>query len=292
MTAATGRLYSHSVLKSDRRQNRLKLVFTVDGDWEEYYDPDLSEQKRKPDKAKMLTWIDKETGIAVKMLGGRLLHFIHTSPMAREFFMQPEFISRYKAMEKAGGNVGIHCHEDEPRRAYYYDDVQRMDRAISSMVAGLRGNGLSPVAFRAGYLAFSPTTIPLLEKNGIFLDLSCDPGRHLFHGDLLVSDWRGAPDNYYRLDYSDHRRAGKSRVFEIPLGFYIEKESLFKIWQKAKKLAASPENTVVSVLTHSYEFGSFTKRQKIKIALLILSRYGKFVNGAEVADIIKEVEEP
>lgn len=260
------------------------FVFTIDGDWEEYYDHTLPAEIRKPDKKRLLSWFDLEIKLASKMLNGRFVHFIHTSPLARDFFLQPEFISRWKEIESRGGSVGVHCHEDDPHRAYYYADAEKMKKAISFLTERLSGEGLKPAAFRGGYLTFSPRTIPILEKLSIFLDFSCEPGRHLFHGELLVSDWRGAPDNYYRLSYEDHRRSGKSRVHEIPLGIYIETNSLWKIWGKARGFKKRKEDIIVSVLAHSYDFGSFLKRLKIKLALLILKRYGRFINAREVLE--------
>jgi len=263
----------------------LYFVFTVDGDWEEYYDPRLPEEKRKPDQGKMLSWADQEIKLAGKLLAGRFVHFIHTSPRAKDFFLLPDFISRWKEIEARGGSVGVHCHEDDPRRAYYYNDKERMEKAIGFLAEGLKKKGLTPAAFRGGYMAFSPKTIPILEQNNIYLDFSCEPGRYLFHGDLLVSDWRGASDNYYQMGYSDHRKPGGSQVFEVPLGFYIENDSMWKIWKKARALKRRKENVIVSVLAHSYEFRSFIKRLKIKLALLILKIYGRFVSAGEVLEM-------
>ena len=229
----------------------------------------------------MLPWFDHEIKLASKILNGRFLHFVHTSPRARDFFLQPEFITQWKEIELKGGDVGIHCHEDDPRHAYYYEDQEKMGKGIGFLVKGLREKGLGPIAYRGGYLAFSPKIIPILEKNGIFLDFSCEPDRYLFHGELLVSDWRGAPDNYYRMSYDDHRKPGKSRVFEIPLGIYIELDSLWKIWRKTRAFRRRGGDMIVSVLAHSYEFGSFRKRLKIKLALLILRKYGRFINAKE-----------
>ena len=266
----------------------LYFVFTVDGDWEEYYNPRLSEEQRKPDKERLLSWIDREIKIADRFLNGRFIHFIHTSPRARDFFLQEEFISRWKEIEEKGGSVGIHSHEDDPGRAYYYNVKEKMEEGIGRLAKGLREKGLSPLAFRGGYLAFGPGTISILEQNQIFLDFSCEPGRYLFHGDLLVSDWRGAPDNYYRMGYRDHRKPGKSQLFEIPLGIHLERYSISKIWKKINQYKRQKQDVVVSILVHSCEFKFFIKRIKIKLALLILRFYGKFINAGEALAMISE----
>ena len=275
----------------------LHFVFTVDGDWEEYYNPKLSEEERAPKPKKLLGFIDKEISVALKFLGGKFVHFVHTSPRARDTFLKPEFISRYREIEEFGGNIGVHCHEDDPHKAYYFADTVKMEKAISSFTEGLKKEGITPLAYRGGYMAFDPGIIPILEANDIFLDFSCMPGRYLLHEeDILVSDWRGAPWNFYRMDYEDHRKIGKSKVFEIPVGeifdryLYIELSSIFAMRDVAKilKERAKEKDFVVSVLTHSFEFGNPLTLLKIKLALLILKRYGRFISAKQALEIVRK----
>lgn len=266
----------------------LYLVFTIDGDWNEYYNPHLSEEERGPNLSSLIPLIDREIELASSILGGKFLHFIHTSPRARDFFLRPEFINYWKRIESNNGDIGVHCHEDDPQRAYYFNDSGKMNRAITAFTKGLKEAGLNPKSYRGGYLAFSPKTIPILEENSIYFDFSCEPGRHLFHGSNLVSDWRGAPTNFYRLDYQDHRREGNSKVIEIPLGFYLEKESFFSAWRKIRRLKKESRQgiIIISVLAHTFEFASLISRFKIKLILSILKRYAKFVNIGELTKII------
>jgi hypothetical protein len=268
----------------------LYFIFTIDGDWEEYFNTALPEEKRLPDKQRMLSLIGWEIKLASDVLNGRFIHFVHTSPRARDFFLQPEFILKWREIEGGGGNVGVHCHEDDPQLAYYHNNPKKMEESIDFLAGVLDEKGLKASSFRGGYMGFSPTTIPILEENGIFLDFSCAPGRYLRHGDLLVSDWRGAPENFYRMSYEDHRRPGKSRVFEIPLGIYIETTSLLNIWKKARELRKRQGDTIVSVLAHSYDFKSSLMRIKMKLALLILKNYGKFINAEEALEKISRRE--
>jgi hypothetical protein len=144
------------------------------------------------------------------------------------------------------------------------------------------------VAYRGGFMAFGPAVIPLLEANGLPLDYSCDPGRYLVKNEQVVSDWRGAPDNFYRLDYQDHRKPGSSRVCEVPLGVYIERQSLPQIWQACRRLARREGHTIVAVLAHTYDFASWKMRLKIRAALAICTLYGSFIGSREVLEKIKE----
>jgi len=265
----------------------LYFVFTIDGDWDEYFYTKLPVEKRKPNKKKLVSMICKEIVLASQVLNGKFIHFVHTSPLVRDFFVQPGFMYLWKELEQRGGDVGVHCHEEELYSAWFFDDETRMARTIAYLATSLRNNGLTVSAYRGGFMTFSSKTIPILEKNQIFIDFSCEPGRHLLHKDILISDWRGAPDHFYRLSYQDHRKEGDSNVFEIPLGIYIEKQSLLSIWKKARLLHSQKGIQVFSVLAHTYDFTSIRMRLKIKLALLILRRYGKFINMKELLEILR-----
>ncbi|NQT45898.1 MAG: hypothetical protein HQ593_00275 [Candidatus Omnitrophica bacterium] len=273
----------------------LYFVFSIDGDWDEYFFPKLSEAEREPDKKILLNLIRHEIRISAT-INNKVLHFVHTSSVAHDFFLQPEFISLWKKIEARGGSVGVHCHSEDLYREGYLYDPEKMEKVITSLTNNLRGKGLNPISYRGGYLTFCEKTIPFLEKNGLFFDFSCDPDRYLWHEGELVADWRGAPDNYYRISYEDHRKPGKSKVIEIPLGtsgkdaLYIDITSLKSIWKAARALAKKDKeesgDIIVSVLSHTYEFSSFWKRLRIRSALLICKRYGKFINDREAIEII------
>ena len=265
----------------------LYFVFTIDGDWEEYFDSKLSIGRRMPQKKQQLVVIDRQIKLAHDLLNGKFLYFVHSSPLVRDFFLKPGFIAKWKELEAGGGDVGVHCHEEELYQKFYFADVGRMETAINFLTEALSRNGLQPKAYRGGHLAFSHKIIPILEQNELFLDFSSDSGRHLFYNNNLVADWRGAPSNYYCMSYEDHCKEGDSKVFEIPLGIYIEKQSLFSIWRKAKKLSQSKTKQIVSVLAHNYDFTTWQMRLKIKFALIILKKYGTFINVTEALPLVK-----
>lgn len=265
----------------------LNFVFTIDGDWDEYFYPRLAEEERKPVLARILPLIRAEMEMAASV-GGKFVHFAHTSPLVRDFFLRPELIAVWKQVEASGGEVGVHCHEEELYKAWHYADPARMAPVIEGMARGLREAGLSPAAYRGGFMTFSPSVIPLLERNGLLVDYSCDPGRYLVKNGQLVSDWRDAPDNFYRLDYQDHRKPGGSRVCEVPLGVYIEQQSLLHIWKTCRRLGRRGGETVVAVLAHTYDFASWKMRLKIRAALAICKMYGRFIGTREVLEKVRE----
>lgn len=276
------------------------FVFTMDGDWDEYFHSKLPAAKRQPDKKTLLNLIKREIKLA-RSIKGKFLHFVHTSPVTRDFFLKEEFIALWKEIEARGGSVGVHCHEEDLYHDGYFHEQDKMEEAIGFLAKALVDNGLHPISYRGGYLAFCEKNVPILENNSISLDFSCDPDRYLWHKGELVADWRGSPYNYYRISYEDHRKPGKSNVIEIPLGkvdgdsLYIGATSLLGIWRTARALAKidkeEEEDVVVSVLAHTYLFSSFWQRLKIKLALYICKKYGTFVNDREALEIINRDKE-
>ncbi|MFB0527700.1 MAG: hypothetical protein ACETVT_02340 [bacterium] len=279
----------------------LYLIFTIDGDWKEYFDVNLSEEKRLPDVGVLQRLIKQEIEVATGNLEGRFIHFVHTSPRARKFFLNEPFIKFWRQIIENGGDIGIHPHEDDPYKAYYFQDISRMKDTISGQVSALRKQGLDVCAYRGGYLAFSSDLIPILEENGLYFDFSCEPGRYLVDSDNLVSDWRGSPTSLYRMSYHDHRKVGDSGVYEIPIGtskghyFYFEKstpeiikETAFDLREKSTK---DSYDIIVSVLTHTYEYTSLDEIKNIEEKISLLKKYGRFINLEKLQDIIEDLAE-
>ncbi len=277
----------------------LYFIFTIDGDWDEYFYTKLPKKARKPDREGLLLLIKREMR-AARIIGGKMLHFIHTSPVTRQYFFQSNFISLWKEIEATGGSVGVHCHEEDLFDHGRLEDPVKLEQSIRSLTEPLRKEGIALISYRSGYLAFCKSIIPILEKNGLKLDFSCAPGRYLHYKGRLIADWRGAPKNYYRICYHDHRDEGKSNVIEIPLGkikqraLYIDITSLLDIAMVARHLAKKDKsfkgNIIVSFLTHTYEFSSLWKRIRIKLALLICRLYGRFITDKEALKIIANKE--
>jgi len=277
----------------------LYFIFTIDGDWDKYFYPKLPLAQRQPDKKTLLGLIGREIKMATS-LNNKFLHFIHSSSIATDFFLEPEFISIWKNIEKNGGCVGIHCHnEDCYHECNRHDD--EIEKNMGSLTKSLREKGLKPIVYRGGYLTFCKKDIALLEKNGLLLDLSCDPDRCLWLNGKMIANWREAPDNYYRMSYEDHRKPGNSKVIEIPLGkskcgeLCSETTSLRNLWKTVRALSAKEKeqkiDVVVYVLSHTYEFASFWKRLKIKLVLLICKKFGEFINDKEALGIINQAQE-
>lgn len=279
----------------------LYLIFTIDGDWKEYFDVNLLEDKRLPNVGVMQGLIEQEIEVATGNLDGRFIHFIHTSPRARNFFLDKPFMKFWRQIIENGGDIGIHPHEDDPHKAYYFQDSSRMKDVISGQVGALRKQGLNVCAYRGGYLAFSSNLIPILEENSLYFDFSCEPGRYMKDSRSLVSDWRGAPTSLYQMSYQDYRKVGDSGVYEIPVGtskghyLYFEKstpeiieETAFDLREKSMK---DSHDIIVSVLTHTYEYTSSDEIKNIEEKISLLKKHGRFINLKELRDIIEDLPE-
>ncbi|HUW23526.1 MAG TPA: hypothetical protein VMW39_05800 [bacterium] len=279
----------------------LYLIFTIDGDWKEYFDVDLLEDKRLPNVGVMQGLIEQEIEVARRNLKGRFIHFVHTSPRARKFFLDKPFMKFWRQIIENGGDIGIHPHEDDPHKAYYFQDSSRMKKVISGQVGALRKQGLNVCAYRGGYLAFSSNLIPILEKNGLCFDFSCEPGRYMKDSRSLVSDWRGAPTSLYQMSYQDYRKVGDSGVYEIPVGtskghyLYFEKstpeiveETAFDLREKSMK---DSHDIIVSVLTHTYEYTSSDEIKNIEEKISLLKKYGRFINLKELRNVINDSQQ-
>jgi len=277
----------------------LYLIFTVDGDWKEYFNIGLSEEGRAPQVEVMQRLIKQEIEVAGRNLEGRFIHFIHSSPRAGNFFLKEPFIKLWRQIIESGGDIGVHCHEDDPYKAYYFQDSARMKEAISGQVRQLRKLGLGILAYRAGFLAFCSSLIPILEENDLDFDFSCEPGRYLVNNEKLISDWRDAPSCIYRMSYDDHRKAGDSGVYEIPIGtsrnhyLYFEKSDCKTIEEVASDLQEKSTkescDIIVSVLTHSYEYTGSNEIKNIEEKITILKKYGRFINLKELQNIVERL---
>jgi len=274
------------------------FIFIVDGDWKEYFDTNLSEEKRLPNPRIMQGLVQREIKAADRLIEGKFIHFIHTSPRVRDFFLKEPFVKLWKKIVKGGGNIGLHCHEDDPYKAYYHKDTARMRSVIYTQASALRSLNLTVTAYRCGFLSFSNDLIPVLEKNGLRFDFSCEPGRCLVDADTLVADWRGSPETLYRMSYNDYRKEGNSGVYEVPVAadggnyLYFEKAD-FKAVEKIayglkEKSAKENKDIIVSTLVHSYDYICLGEIRAIKKKISILKKYGRFINLKELQGIIEK----
>ncbi|MDP8229769.1 MAG: hypothetical protein P9L93_01540 [Candidatus Gorgyraea atricola] len=274
----------------------LYFIYTIDGDWGEYFEVKLSDRERLPKEGVLLDLVQREVDLANRVLQGRFIHFVHTSPLCRDFFLEKSFRKLWKELVRFGGDTGLHCHEDDSYKDYYYHDGSRMEKVISERAQAFRKAGLDTRCYRSGFLGFSNKIVRILEQNEIYFDFSCEPERFLKHGDVLIADWRGTPRQQYRMSYDNHCKPGDSRVWEIPVGvsngkyLYFEKSDITELEKIALDLKGrsvdNRDNIVVSVLGHTYEYESKEKIKETEEKLTLLKKYGTFINLDQLEKIL------
>jgi len=122
--------------------------------------------------------------------------------------------------------IGAHLHpwtsppfrpEDLQGHTYPHNlPVDLLERQLTELSALIeRELGVRPTTYRAGRNGFDGASLPILERLGFTVDTSVDP---LFNerrkGGMLFA---GAPLVPYHPDYGDVRRAGASKILEVPI---------------------------------------------------------------------------
>lgn len=235
----------------------LRFLLTVDGDWQGYH------AGQPPDPGLFAACVREEIAFAQQHCGGRFVHLIHTSPLARLTMLQPPLAELWQTLP-ATAALGLHPHEELPGGGHGYGDAAHMARVISECVAAARARGLSLPVFRGGFLAYRAFYTPLLEEHGFAADVSGMPGRHRVTRGDLISDWRGAPHFAYLPDRDDYRRPGSSGIVEIPVAgggdeataLFLERITPDNLRRALDHLARLPHDgpKLVSLITHTYCF--------------------------------------
>lgn len=235
----------------------LRYLFTVDGDWQGYH------AGQPPDPELFAAFVAEEFVFAARQLDGKIVHLIHTSPLARLTMLDPRLVALWRALP-AGAALGLHPHEELPDGRHGYGDEKHMAAVLGELVAAARAQGLQLPVFRGGFLAYRDFYTAILEQHGFLADVSGMPGRHRVTSGELISDWRGAPSFAYRLDRAAYRRAGDSGILEIPVGsagteesaLFLERITPAGLRRLLQYLRDLPHDgpRLVSVITHTYCF--------------------------------------
>jgi len=121
--------------------------------------------------------------------------------------------------------IGAHLHpwssppyaeEDLVGRYPSQLDDARLEKQLKELTAAIESSvGVRPVSYRAGRHGFDPRSLRILEALQYRVDTSVDP---LFNETRKGGpSFAGAPVTPYWPDHEDVRRAGQSRVLEIPV---------------------------------------------------------------------------
>lgn len=261
----------------------MKILVTVDCDFAGY-DPlyghacALNEPEFHADLCRTRDLVREETGT-----GG--LFFIHTSPFVRRqhndlFFTGEKYLSFWREHCRAGGQVGLHPHEDEPDgSAYYYYYPDHIRKVLGEALAHLRAAGLDAASVRCGYCAGNERLFPVLEEFQLKY-LHDNMG-----GDFpeAYAFWSGAPTAAYHPDGNARSKPGNTTLWVMPIAFapgtpYTGWQALIpealtigqtgQLWD----IIAARNDGPATLLIHAYAVRKHEKR--IRRALRLITRNG------------------
>jgi len=243
----------------------LNVVITVDCDFDGYYP---FENRISFNKNKFNDSIDAAIAI-IKSHNLPACFLIHTSIYIRKyhsnlFYSKPEYLEIWKQLYDYGFELGLHPHEEDPNgRYYYYYYPKYMAKIIKAHCEYLKNAGINATAVRFGYFTISEWTIPVLEKNNIFL--SFDPmGGYLSY---TSNHFETAPLHQYFYSYKNKERAGNSRVLAVPLGMTGNK----RLWNGLIPEANSVESQIALIDGLLNESGKYADCGGLAVNLLIHS---------------------
>lgn len=271
------------------------LVPYVDGAWTGY-DPLSPEANFSAPRAPLAT-IENNFRTVCELMGelveGRFVFAAHTGTYCRDLFYREPMLSGYRQMLAHGGELALHPHEEVVGEGTLVTSAAHMRKVITDKAAELREAGLTATAYRGGYGAYSKFVTPVLEEEGIFVELSAAPGRE---NQLWSSCWREAAPSAYYLCSDDpfHRDCNDERspVLEIPMGWdgrgteldrnYLwnemaSLESMKQTWSAVLERAdASGEPQIIHFLSHLFAMEDTELRERCSDFL----RFA-LANGAE-----------
>jgi hypothetical protein len=147
--------------------------------------------------------------------------------VTHEMATRPESADVLRGLAREGRcEIGAHLHpwtsppfrpEDTAGHTYPHNlPPELLERQMSDLTATIeQGLGVRPTTYRAGRNGFDGGSLGVLERLGYTVDTSVDP---LFNERRKGGmSFAGAPLTPYHPDYRDVRRAGASKILEVPI---------------------------------------------------------------------------
>lgn len=230
--------------------------------------------------------VDQVVQEMIDRVDGNFVFNVHSGTYCRTGFYEEPFLSSYRKAVDHGAELAVHTHEEIAGIGTRNLDQEHVTTVILERKGDLVRAGLKPTCFRGGHFAYADYLTPLLEREGLTIDLSSAPG---YDQPTWPAVWTGAPRTGHYLCRHDHAASScqgeESTVFEIPLGWdglgtsaknylWIEEstlDDLCRVWDAiVGRARASAEMQVVHVLFHTYSLGIPD----------FLERYRRFVDHA------------
>ncbi len=287
------------------------VVFAVDCCWHGYsglraagFFSNEAYSLGNADEKEVIRDIEITLELSDRALGGKLSWAPHSSPAHRYFLYSDPFFDYWREVERQGGEISVHPHEDIPGERSRIRETGHMRIVIEDLLNVLTQAGCAPKSFRPGYFGRNDELAGVLEELDLLVDYSAAPGRH---DDFVGCDWRGAPLSGGFLSHGSAAEFGspgkdRSKVFEIPLAWdgkgdkfeenYLFNElstleklkTVFSTLQQRTRSEGAPQ--FVHFLFHSSAMTkSLFREQVADLAGHILENEGKLVTGAEARKI-------
>lgn len=172
------------------------------------------------DHAQSFKLISSAADLVFNLCHGKAVFLIHTSPFVRRqhgnpFITKMDYINLWQRVQDAGGEIGLHPHEEEPDGScFYYYYSSHMRKIIEENTELLRSRGIKVNSQMMGYFGMNEWITPIAEENGLFVSMN-NVGKYV---SFSHNNWNDAPTEPYFHSYEDSKLPGDSRVLEIPLG--------------------------------------------------------------------------
>lgn len=272
------------------------LVTNVDISWVNFLplNPERNYVAEPPPLDQCASEIDGAVQEMIDVVDSKFVFNVHSGTYCRTGFYEEPFLSSYHRAVDHGAELAVHTHEEIAGQGTRNEDEGHVTNVILERKGDLSRAGLTATCFRGGHFAYMNYLTPLLEREGLHIDLSSAPG---YDRPDWPAVWTGARLTGHYLCRNDHAapscQGEESTIFEIPLGWdglgtspqnylWIEEstlEDLCRVWDSiVSRAQEAREVQVVHVLFHTYSLG----------VPKFLERYRQFVDyvsrhGAEFA---------
>ena len=155
---------------------------------------------------------------------------------------------------------------------HFREQLRQLTDAIAELI------GQSPVSYRAGRNGFTGWQVSIMEEIGYLVDSSVDP----FFNERRKGgpSFAGAPRTPYFLSREDPRRAGDSKLLEIPIT-----SALNRCWPQWLE-------TAYADMTQAYQFRRALRLMRVAQPVWLRPSYSKTKDMLALAERIVDANEP
>lgn len=203
-------------------QKKVYFIPVIDVSWNAFgpLNPRKNYSHESPPLNLCVKELEVMLDLMVKLYNGNFAVAIHTGTYCRDSFTEEPFLSIWHQVERIGGELLIHTHEEIAAKGTLNSNEQHMKKVIYRQFDRLKSANLHPVGYRGGLYGFAPFLTSYLEELGLNVDLTPAPG---FQNKERNASWSNCPFSAFYLGKGDDLVSPKneietSSVLSIPLG--------------------------------------------------------------------------